>query len=410
MLARALPSLLFVNEFEKEGNIDAQPNMNWTAPLFRSFWMGGFESACHINRAGQRLDMLAATQHDQQVKQDYGLLREFDIRTVRDGIRWPLIERSGTPNRYDFSSLAPMLEAANHHQMQVIWNLCHYGWPDDLDVFAPQFVDRFACFCEAAARFIAYYGDGIPLFVPVNEISFLSWAAGDEGFIYPFAHGRAAELKQQLIRAAIAGCEAVWSVTPQARMIHVDPLVHIIAPRDRPELEQTAAARRAAQFEGWDMLAGRLHPELGGHPRYLDVIGVNYYHANQWEYPNQRLRWEDTPRDERWLPLHQLLAEVYERYHRPLFIAETSHFGAGRAAWLREIAAEVDQARAHGTPLEGVCLYPIIDRPDWENPSHWHHSGLWELVPDRYGQLRRVLNAEYAAVLREVMGLIVEPG
>ena len=29
--------------------------------LFSSFWMAGYESACHINRRGQRLDMIAAT-------------------------------------------------------------------------------------------------------------------------------------------------------------------------------------------------------------------------------------------------------------------------------------------------------------------------------------------------------------
>ena len=32
--------------------------------LFSSFWGAGFESACHINKAGVRLDMVASTQHD----------------------------------------------------------------------------------------------------------------------------------------------------------------------------------------------------------------------------------------------------------------------------------------------------------------------------------------------------------
>ena len=35
--------------------------MNTFRPsIFRSFWMGGFESACHINEANVRLDMLQA--------------------------------------------------------------------------------------------------------------------------------------------------------------------------------------------------------------------------------------------------------------------------------------------------------------------------------------------------------------
>ena len=40
-----------------------------------------------------------------------------------------------------------MLEAARDEGVQVIWDLCHYGWPDDLDIFSPQFVERFARFC-----------------------------------------------------------------------------------------------------------------------------------------------------------------------------------------------------------------------------------------------------------------------
>jgi hypothetical protein len=31
-----------------------------------------------------------------------------------------------------------------------------------------------------------------------------------------------------------------------------------------------------------------------------------------------------------------------------------------------------------GVPLWGICLYPIVDRPDWDHLDRWHHSGLWD--------------------------------
>jgi beta-glucosidase/6-phospho-beta-glucosidase/beta-galactosidase len=375
--------------------------------LFRSFWLAGFESSCHINRAGVRLDMLAATQHDRQADADYALLRSVGIHTVRDGIRWPLIERRSS---FDFSSVAPMVVAAQRQGIQVIWDIFHYGWPDDLDIFAPAFVGRFARFCGAVARFMARYDDAIPFYVPINELSFFVWAAAEVGLFYPYAHGRGAELKCQLVRAAIAGIEAIWAVDSRARIIHIDPVINVVAPRTRPDLAEVAAARRASQFEAWDMLTGRMNPELGGHPRYLDVVAVNYYHANQWEHPGERLRWEDTPLDERWVPFWRLLSEVYERYRRPLFVGETGHFGAGRARWLSSIAAEVYQARAHGVPVAGVCLYPILDRPDWEDPTHWHNCGLWDLLPEGHGHLRRVLHADYAESLRQAQALLAAQG
>jgi hypothetical protein len=365
--------------------------------LFQSFWMAGFESACHINSKGQRLDMIAVTQHDVMAEEDYANLRALGLLTARDGVRWHLVDRAG---RDDFSSLTPLAEAARRHGIQVIWNLLHYGWPEDLDLFSADFVDRFARYCRAVARYFAQQSDEVPFYAPVNEISFVSWAIGYRGFMYPYAVGRSAEVKKQLVRAAIAGCEAIWEVDRRARFLHTDPLIHIIPPRGRPDLAAEAAAKHNAQFDAFEMLAGRLNPQLGGHPRYLDILGYNFYHANEWELPENRLLWEDIPRDDRWVPLHQLLAEVHQRFQRPICLAETSHFGIGRAPWLAEIGDEARQALFHGVPLEGVCIYPILDRPDWEDLDHWHNSGLWDLQSDKSGRLQRVLHASYAAVVR----------
>src|SRR5688572_9446074 len=93
-------------------------------PLFQSFWMAGFESACHINESHGRLDMIAATQHDRFAGEDYGRLLDFGIRTVRDTVRWHLVEPA--PGRYTFESLDPQIEAAQHVSAQVIWDFCHY--------------------------------------------------------------------------------------------------------------------------------------------------------------------------------------------------------------------------------------------------------------------------------------------
>jgi beta-glucosidase/6-phospho-beta-glucosidase/beta-galactosidase len=370
--------------------------------LFQSFWMAGYECSCHIGRSGRRVDMISVTQHDVQVRQDYNLLRGFGIRSVRDGVRWHLIDSGGC---YKFSSFIPMFQAAEEHGIQVIWDLCHYGWPDDVDVLSAAFVDRFARFSRAVARFIADSSGAVPFFTPVNEMSFLSYAIGNK-FIYPFVSGRDIEFKRQFARASIAAVDAVRSVDPRARIVFGDPIVHVVPPRNRPELRSVAAAYREAQFQAWDMVGGRLYPELGGDPKYLDIVGVNYYHSNQWEQGGGRMRWEDTPRDSRMLPFSSLLEEIYLRYRRPLFVAETSHYGVGRARWVREIAAEVQSARCKGVPIEGVCLYPIIDRPDWHNYNHWHHCGLWDMHSNGDGSLTRVLNHTYAQELRRVQAIV----
>ncbi|MBZ5583689.1 MAG: beta-glucosidase [Acidobacteriia bacterium] len=366
--------------------------------LFRSFWMGGFECSCQINSAGKRLDMTAALQHDRYAAEDYRRLREVGIAAARDGVRWSLIDRGGG---YDWSSWIPMLEAARREGVQVIWDLCHYGWPDDLDIFSGEFPRRFARFAAAAARIHREHTDETGFYAPVNEINFFTWAA-TRRLIFPYAYGRDAELKRQLARAAISGVEAIREVDPGARMVFPEPLIHNVPPRWRPWITGPAQAQRESQYEAWDMIAGRVAPELGGAADYLDIVGVNFYAANQWEVPGGRkLHWDAGSEDPRWVPLHKLLAGVYERYRRPLFIAETSHYGVGRADWLREVANESLLARRGGVPLEAVCLYPVIDRFDWEDSNHWHNSGLWDVTKNGTGPYHRVLNAEYAAALKE---------
>lgn len=369
---------------------------------FNSFWMAGFESACHINRSGRRVDMIAMTQHDQQADADYVRLKEIGITAVRDAVRWHLVDQGG---RYDFSSLASMADAARKHDIQVIWTLCHYGWPDDLDLLSPAFVDRFARYCRATAEFLADKTGGVPFYTPINEISYLTWEICDKVRFHPFATGRGEEVKRQLIRAAIAGCEAIWEADPRAQIVHVEPMIHVVPARHG---RNAAAAKRQheSQFQVWEMLIGNQAPELGGHPRYLGIMGLNYYFGNQWVYPNRRLRWDDDPRDDRWVPLHQLLARINERYQRPLLISETSHLGVGRGAWIKEIGHEVALALQNGVPLQGVCIYPILNRPDWHNPRRWHDSGLWNLVPNADGVLQRILEPEYAEALLDTQRLV----
>ena len=369
-----------------------------TPPLFRSFWIAGFESATHITDCSERLDMIAATQHDQQVDGDYARLPPLGFRTVRDTMRWHLIEaRRG---RFDFSSVAPFVDAAHKHDIQVIWDLLHYGTPCGVELFSADFASRFAEFAHAAASWLRTRTDEVQLFTPVNELSFFSWAAGEVGWFYPHARGRGVELKRQLVRAWVAAVDAIREVDPRARMISVEPLIHNVPPLGMEDVDGRAAQQRGSQWEAWDMIAGLRDPELGGRQDLLDVMGVNFYHDNQWEVPGgEKIAWHVHPRDPRWVPFHRLVEEAWNRYRRPIFIGETSHVGVGRAEWIREMTDEVCLALRHGVPIEGICLYPIIDRFEWDDPGHWHNSGLWDLVREDDGTLRRVLCEPYAAEL-----------
>ncbi len=337
--------------------------------LFRSFFLGGFECSTHRTRE-RRLDVTAASGHDRNAGADYARLVELGIFAARDGLRWHRIETR--PGRFDFRCDLQTIRAAREQGVQTVWDLCHYGWPDDLDIWSPAFVRRFACFARAAAELIAGETEGVPFFSPINEISFFAWAGGDAGYFLPFATGRGDELKAQLVRATIAAIEAIWEVEPRARIVHVDPVIHIVADPSRPRDRLAAENHAAAQFHAWDMIAGRHRPELGGRREYLDVVGVNFYHNNQWIHDGPTL-WRDDPL---FRPLRALLGEVYARYGRPLFVAETGAESFMRPEWLSYVGREARAAMHAGVPLEGICWYPILDHPGWDDDRHCP-NGLW---------------------------------
>jgi hypothetical protein len=110
--------------------------------------------------------------------------------------------------------------------------------------------------------------------------------------------------------------------------------------------------------------------------------------------PHQALE----PNDDRILPLCDLLREVWDRYHRPMIIGETSGLGKGRAAWLKDVMEESLAAVDSGIDLHGICLFPAVDMPNWHT-GEWLHNGICDLVEEN-GVLKRVPAENYVNELR----------
>jgi len=344
---------------------------------FASFIWAGFECATGFNKHGEWIDQIAATHHDVCVDEDYARLVDVGIRTVRDAVRWPLVVDGGG---YDFSSVEPILAAAERHGVEVVYDLFHFGYPHGADPFGDDFPNRFEEYCHEAARFVSRHSSEPFAFTPVNEPSYFAWAAGEAGLFGPHERGRGWDLKVRLARAAIRGIEAIWDACPGARIVNVDPVCRVVAPADRPDLGRDVEAfNDGAVFQSWDMLSGRLLPELGGSDAHLGTIGMNYYWTNQWDVTRP-----DVPLDEgdprRW-PLHRLMRIVSSRYGAEVVVTETGHVGEHRCGWLREVTRACLRSLREGIPLRGVCLYPILGMPEWHEPDVWARMGLWDLEP-----------------------------
>ncbi len=262
--------------------------------------MGGYEGADHINGAGLPLDMLRSSGHLDGLERDHAAAAAIGLRTVRESVGWRLCEAPG--GKADLRRVVRIAQSARRNGLQVIWTLMHYGTPADLSLFEDPMIERFAAFAATVARALAQVSEDPPIYNPINEMGFLAWAVSATNLVFPYrnesqAASAAAEaqgyaVKQRLVRASLAAVEAIRRVDPRARFLHTEPVVHVVAPADQPQLAERAAQLCTYQWQTWDMLCGHTDVALGGHDAAVDFVGVNHYHSGQWETgTEQRLHW-----------------------------------------------------------------------------------------------------------------------
>jgi hypothetical protein len=177
----------------------------------------------------------------------------------------------------------------------------------------------------------------------------------------------------------------------------------VVPPDRRPE--SVDAARRFNEvevFEFWDMMAGKLHPELGGSPAHLDIVGINYYWTNQWEYGREGVPLADD--DPRRLPFGDLVRRAYNRYGNDVVVTETSALGDARAPWIHELSAMAGELLEENLPLHGICLYPILGMPEWHDRDQWTRMGLWDLEHEQEILRRKVCLPMLRALRRAQQG------
>jgi hypothetical protein len=355
---------------------------------FDSFFQAGFECSSHRRKDGVRLDLIKATAHDRHALNDYRQCHELGFRTLRDGLRWHLIEK--VPGQYDWSSWMPMLEAAESVGVQISWDLFHYGSPDCVDQAAEDFPDRFTDFALAALEVQQSVSGRPPLVCPLNEINFLSWAV-DDGYFPPVGPGRRGWMKDQLVRTAITASRAIKQRWPEATIVWAEPLIHI-APHDhRRQTIRGAKTNLQGMYEAYDWIMGAARPELGGDPSLVDVVGWNFYPHNQWYWKGPTIPMGH----HEYRRLADMLVEMAERYGKPMFLSETGAEGSGKSSWLHYVCNEVRDAIERGADIRGICWYPITAYPGWDNSRHAETGLLSTVVADGSRHVDQRLLAEF---------------
>ena len=323
--------------------------------MFRSFAWAGYEAASHLRGDHVRVDALKSSGHDRWARLDHAILGSLGVRTVREALRWHLI---GEGTR-DWSSAQVQVEAALLMGVEIVWDICHWGVPDGMDVMAPDWPKRLADFAHDAAQMLRREGGAVAGWVPVNEMSFWAWAGGHMGYFGPHLTDQGDALKRQLVHGHRAVVNALRQLGRAEPMLVCEPLIWVHPASDA---EADVVEAHSLVESSFDAIRWVLEAD----PTAIDVIGLNFYPHNQWVMHGERLLGAD-PRKR---SLSPLLADVSRRFGLPLVVSETGAEEPDGDAWLAEISDQLSIALAAGVPVHGVCVYPVTDYLGWDDERH----------------------------------------
>lgn len=369
---------------------------------------GGVECSIVRVKNGVR-NQLIETGHYARIE-DLDLIAGLGINTLRYPTLWELVE--SVEGHDDWGWLDLRLSRLKQLGISPVAELLHHGsGPAWTHILAPDFPDRLAAFAHRLARRYPW----IRHFTPVAEPLTTARMSGLYGVWYPHASEEA-----MCFRLLVAQCRAIAKsmvairvVIPEARLVQTEDFGRTFAV---PKLQYQADYENDRRWLSMDLLCGQVdngHPfyarllasgidpvhllELTAEPCRPDLMGVDYYLTSD-RFLDQRteryqgetvggngidayvdiaaVRSEPTDMQVGLLPR---LQEVWERYRRPVVVAEL-HNGCTREEqlrWFMEGWQVAQNCRASGVDVRGVTAWSLFGSVDW-NSTMARSDGYYE--------------------------------
>lgn len=376
------------------------------------FWATGIEDTfitAPWPRTGRTLDEYELTGHYERWHGDLGLMQELGVGAARYGLPWHRVQPEPGVWDWEFAdrALGRLLELG----IEPIVDLVHYGLPPWIEgaYLHPDFPARMA---EYAARTAERFRGRVFAYTPLNEPRITAWYCGRLGWWPPHRHGWGGFVAVMLAacRGIVATVRALGEVDPEILIAHVDATDLYVA--ESAEFAVEARHRQEIVFLALDLISGRIQPGhslwswlqrhgaadadlewFQAHAVDLPLIGINLYPMFTLKIARRAagggVRWAMRYASG---DIVDTLAGLYwERYHAPLFVAETASVGsvARRARWLDESVAAVRTARERGIPVMGYTWWPLFALVTWayrqgDRPPEFYlkQMGLWDLAAD----------------------------
>jgi beta-glucosidase len=396
--------------------------MHWYEDGTLRFALGIEDTFIPQTRPGEKpLDEYELTQHYHYWREDLGHAAEAGATMVRWGIPWYRVNPAR--GEWDFSWVDEVVDRFEELGIEPIIDLMHYGTPTWLDnqFISAEYPERVA---EYAGKVAERYRGRLKHYTPLNEPLLNVIYCGQFGYWPPYLSGDDGfvQVLRGISKGIVLSQHAIAAADPEADFVHVEASFRFVDDDDAFPEEVRHLRERAYIME--DLVTGRVD---AGHPlrEYLaqhgfseadfawaqehtawpDVMGVNYYPMLSTERFEAGVHHGGGPDDFRprvnaWTDgLAEVLTAYAERYGRPVMLTETCWTASveERIEWMDASVETVRGLRDDGVDVVGYTWWAVIDMMEWtyrhgnREPMAYHLSmGLWSLVEDAAGVLRRV--------------------
>ena len=328
---------------------------------------------------------------------DLKALRQLGVTHFRFGVEWARVEpKPGVINEKALARYVDMARQLRAAGIEPVVNLWHFTFPDWLydrknkgraNFLHPDVKEAWRTHVTRVVRAMKPH---VRIYVPQNEPNGalnLGWIAGHwpPGLLLsPFTYKRALRSAAEMFRDA---AEIIHRERPGSIVMGI----YSIPDWQRSPIgDPTALVYNIVQrqnFDHLDMVADS-----------MDVIGVNYYYAQEaslMRFLNRghgemssnytQMGWRIVPEG-----LYNVLTAVHQRYDKPIVITEN---GLGtqseqkRIRYFREHIAQIRRAMADGVDVRGYFPWTLVDNYEWR--EGWHGQfGLFSF--DRASKARNL--------------------
>jgi beta-glucosidase len=345
------------------------------------FCTGVENSVPTIDQGRTRIDEMESCGHYTHWRQDFALVEELGIRTLRYG---PPIHRTWlAPGRYDWEFADLAFAELKRLGIVPIVDLCHFGVPDWIGNF--QNGDLPTLF-EGYARDFAERFRWVQLYTPINEMYICAMFSArygwwneqlttDVGFVTALKH---------IVKANVLAMRAILSRRPDAIFIQSESSEYFHA--ENPAAIRPAELLNSQRFLSLDLNYGRrvdsemyeylmdngmtrdeYHFFLDNRLKQYCIMGNDYYQTNEHRVSadgSTRASGEVFGYDE-------ITRQYHDRYGLPVMHTETNlvqgPLGTEAVDWLWKQWANVLRVRNDGVPVVGFTWYSLTDQIDWDS-------------------------------------------